>query len=205
MKAILDKHLGLYEELKTWQKILIQLPQIVYAGDDVLRTPCRPVLPDDFSSGRVTKWVGFMSDTLKTYRQITRYGRGLAANQVGIEKQIIVTYVDDIFHAYINPTIVDQSEDKAIYGELCLSLGLLMGDIVRPVEITVESLDINGVKQREHAVGIVSRLLQHEVAHLQGHICLDETTPGTLRIIRQGREEVFGQKLKLLREMKVEI
>ncbi len=205
MKTIADKHIGLYKELKTWQEILILLPQIVYAGDEVLRTACRPVVADDFSSGRIKKWFDFMTNTLKTYRKITGYGRGLAGNQVGIDKQIIVTYVDDVFNAYINPTILDQSEDRAVYGELCLSFGLLMGDIVRPVEVTVESLDIKGEKQQEHAVGIISRLLQHEIAHLRGQLCLDETLPTTLRIIRHGQEEVFGQKLKLLREMNVGI
>lgn len=205
MKKLNNRDSNLYEELKTWQKIVKELSQITYAGDEILRTPCKPIVSEDFTSGRVSKWFDFMSQTLKRYRQITGFGRGLAANQVGIDKQIIVIYLDNIFNVYINPIIIDQSEDKAVYGELCISLGLLMGDIVRPVEVTVESLDIDGKKQQEHAVGIISRLLQHEIAHLRGQLCLDEAMPSTLRIIRQGKEEVLGQKLKLLREMNLEI
>ncbi|MBI3577308.1 peptide deformylase [Candidatus Gottesmanbacteria bacterium] len=205
MKTQDESGIDLYDELKIWQTVLKKLPQLSYAGDEVLQTPCRLITPEDFSSGRVTKWFDLMRNTLKTYRQITGFGRGLAANQVGINTQIIVTYVDDAFRAYINPTIIEQSEDKAVYGELCISLGLLMGDIVRPVEVTVESLDVYGKKQQEHAMGIMSRLLQHEIAHLRGQLCLDEAMPASLRIIRHGQAEVFGQKLKLLREMRVEI
>jgi peptide deformylase len=191
---------GLDAELKNWQRILEKVPQLTYAGDKVLRTPCSLVTPEEIKSGQLKTWVQEMEKTLADFRDIAGYGRGLAANQIGISKQIIVTYSskDNHFKCYINPQVVGESDEKAVYGELCLSFVLVMGDIVRPWKITIRYQDLDGKSSEETVDGIEARLLGHELSHLQGKMCLDEAIPKSLRVIRGGKEEVFQEKLKLV-------
>ncbi len=201
MKLLKTDYSGLISEVKNFQLILQKFPQLVYAGDKILRIHCDEINKEDFQTGRVKRWSNLMETTLKDYRAITGYGRGLAGNQVGICKQIIVTFLNEKFSVYVNPKIVEESEEKAMMGELCLSFGLVMGDIVRPYWIMVEYLDVNGKKIREKMNGVAARLLQHEISHLMGKLCLDESVPLSLRLIRKGKEEVFGEKLKILKEV----
>ena len=79
-----------------------------------------------------------MKKTLGDYRKITGFGRGLAANQVGISKRVD---------------------------------------------------------------GVVARLIGHELAHLRGKLCLDEAIPSSLRVIIGSKAEVFGQKLRVIRDI----
>lgn len=199
--AQITKLPGLNAELRNWQQILEKVPQLTYAGDKVLRTPCLPVTPEEIKSGQVKIWVSEMEKTLADFRAIAGYGRGLAANQIGIPKQIVVTYSskDNSFRSYLNPQVVDESDEKAVYGELCLSFVLVMGDIVRPWEITITYQDLEGEPHKETIDGIEARLLGHELSHLQGKMCLDEAIPKSLRVIRGGKEEVFQEKLKLIK------
>lgn len=193
---------GLDAELKNWQQILERVPQLTYAGDKVLRTSCAVVTSDEIKSGQASVWVKEMEKTLAEFRQIAGYGRGLAANQIGISKQIIVTYSskDNSFKHYLNPQVLDESDEKAVYGELCLSFVLVMGDIVRPWKMTIKYEDLDGKTHEETVDGIEARLLGHELSHLQGKMCLDEAIPKSLRVIRGGKDEVFAEKLKLIKE-----
>lgn len=193
---------GLDAELKNWQQILETVPQLTYAGDKVLRTACSIVTQEEIASGMAKTWVKEMEKTLADFRAIAGYGRGLAANQIGISKQIIVTYSskDNSFKHYINPQVLDESDEKAVYGELCLSFVLVMGDIVRPWQITIKYEDLDGATHEETVSGIEARLLGHELSHLQGKMCLDEAIPKSLRVIRGGKEEVFQEKLRAIGE-----
>lgn len=197
-----DKKLdGLLKELKTWEIVLAKLPQIVYAGDKILRTPCKKVTAADFASGKAKEWSDFIQKTLFEFRKLTGVGRGLAANQVGIDRQIIVTYLDDQFKTYINPEIIGVSETQALYGEMCISFFLVMGDIIRPYEVTLTYQDSEGKQHSTHVNGVAARVILHEIAHLNGKLCIDEAVPTTLRVIRFGKQEVFGEKLKLILPM----
>lgn len=102
-------------------------------------------------------------------------GCGLAANQVGILKRIIV--VDDRSRRFplINPRIVRYSENKIDFEEGCLSSmdrGLLCR-IRRPEWIIVEFQNEYGKRRRLKASGLLSRIIQHEVDHLNGITMLD--------------------------------
>lgn len=193
---------GLDAELKNWQQILETVPQLIYAGDKVLRTACSSVTQEEIKTGKAKTWVEEMEKTLSDFRRVAGYGRGLAANQIGISKQIIVTYSskDNSFKHYINPQVLDESDEKAVYGELCLSFVLVMGDIVRPWQLTIRYEDLEGNILEETVDGIEARLLGHELSHLQGKMCLDEAIPKSLRVIRGGKDEVFKEKLRVISE-----
>ena len=104
-------------------------------------------------------------------------GVGLAAPQVGIQKRVIVFDVDDKLFALCNPAIIDASEDTQVNEEGCLSLPELVVDIERPARVTCEALDLDGATVRIDADGMLARVLQHEIDHLDGVLIIDRAEP----------------------------
>lgn len=191
--------MGMKDELTGWEQVLNEVPQLRYAGDKILRTPCQKVTSEEFKSGEVNKWIDEIIKSLTDIRRIMGFGRGLAANQVGIKKQIIVTFEKDGFQTYINPEIIEESDQQAMYGELCLSFVLVMGDIVRPFAVTIKYLNPEGEEVVEKIEGVKARLLGHEMDHLGGKLCLDGSVPNSLRVISRGKAQVFEEKLKIIK------
>lgn len=98
-------------------------------------------------------------------------GIGLAANQVGVLKRIIIVeadFQDQRFLVLINPKIIRKSRDKAIDKEGCLSFPGIYLDIKRSKKIKVKAKNIKGEKIIIDADGILARALQHEIDHLNG-------------------------------------
>jgi peptide deformylase len=106
-------------------------------------------------------------------------GVGLAANQVGILKQIITINFEDKENSkranYIlfNPSILEYSEDKVIMEEGCLSLPEQYADIERPKKIFLEYIDENQKTIKKEIDGYEARILQHEIDHLSGKLFVD--------------------------------
>jgi len=103
-------------------------------------------------------------------------GAGLAANQIGVSKQIIV--VDDSrnggnIKVLINPKIVNK-KGSAIMAEGCLSLPGLEFEIKRPEKIEVEYMDKRGQAQKIKANDLLARIICHETDHLNGKTMLDK-------------------------------
>ena len=176
--------IALQNELKKTVKVLDKIPEVRYAGDPILRKECKYVTKSDFSSGFVKRTVNKMKSIMLKYRKITGVGRGLAANQIGISKKIIL--IDPLFEGkfqpLINSKIVKSSDRKIVYPELCWSWGAVVtGDIVRSKEIEVQYLDIEGNKRHEKFKDIFAVLLQHEIDHLYGKLCTDSSSVQTLR------------------------
>jgi peptide deformylase len=95
-------------------------------------------------------------------------GVGLAANQVGILKRIIVVLVDNNPRVLINPEIIFESEEKVTLQEGCLSFSGEFYDISRPKQVIVKYRDLSGHPRTETHEGLVARCLLHEVDHLNG-------------------------------------
>ncbi len=106
-------------------------------------------------------------------------GVGLAANQIGILKQIVtIFFVDqetkkEIQYTLFNPNITYYSEEKIIMEEGCLSLPEQFAEIERPQNIVVEYLDENNKLIKKEVSGVESRILQHEIDHLSGKLFVD--------------------------------
>jgi len=114
-------------------------------------------------------------DMIETMRSAN--GVGLAAPQVGIAKRIIV--VEDTEggnrHALtlINPRITRKS-GRLKFCEGCLSLPGVTSDVIRPEFITVESLNLDGDTLKINAGGLLARIIQHEIDHLDGIMFIDK-------------------------------
>ena len=106
-------------------------------------------------------------------------GVGLAANQIGILKEIVtVSFVDQntknkIEYSLFNPNIISYSKEKVVMEEGCLSLPNQFAEIERSEKITLEYLDEKNSLVKKQADGIEARILQHEIDHLSGKLFVD--------------------------------
>jgi len=103
-------------------------------------------------------------------------GLGLAAPQIGVQKKIFVYDIDDEPITLINPRIVESSGEW-VYDEGCLSIPGLSVEIVRPREVLVRGVDLDGNEVEIEADDLLARLFQHEVDHLQGVLMFERMTP----------------------------
>ena len=103
-------------------------------------------------------------------------GVGLAAPQIGVSKRIIV--IEDaegdnkVVLTLINPKIT-QKKGKVKFCEGCLSLPGISSDVVRPEFITVEAQNLDGDMLKINAEGLLARIIQHEIDHLDGIVFID--------------------------------
>jgi peptide deformylase len=105
-------------------------------------------------------------------------GVGLAANQVGILKQIVVIDVDEELLALVNPRITWYSDEIEEGEEGCLSVGAeIQVAVPRSFAVKVEALNEKGKECEIEAEGMLARALQHEIDHINGITILDRTSP----------------------------
>ena len=105
-------------------------------------------------------------------------GIGLAAIQIGIPKRVIVLDIaqkdqprNPMF--FVNPEIIDKSENKSTYEEGCLSVPGQFAEIDRPAKCHIKYLDYNGEKKEIKAEGMLATCIQHEMDHLEGILFID--------------------------------
>lgn len=141
------------------------------------------IIPDKRLKHKSSKVLDFDKNLKNTVKDLfdTLYasgnGIGLAAPQVGIEKQIIVIDLKENGEKYprtfINPKIVEFSETKAINEEGCLSIPGYYADVERYETIQIEWFDVNGKKNKDKFNGLLSICMQHEIDHLNGILFID--------------------------------
>jgi peptide deformylase len=110
-------------------------------------------------------------------------GIGLAAIQVGVPKRILVIDLQEPAEeggepvkdprVFINPEIVESSEQEVPYTEGCLSVPDQYAEVDRPDRIRARWLDENGKKHEEVIEGLLATCLQHEMDHLEGILFID--------------------------------
>ncbi len=101
-------------------------------------------------------------------------GIGLAAPQVGENIRMFVCHVDgDQPRVFINPELIATSPEQILYEEGCLSIPGIYSDVQRPQEITVQAWNTRGSPYTLSAGGILARVIQHEIDHLNGILFLD--------------------------------
>ena len=105
-------------------------------------------------------------------------GIGLAAIQVGIPKRIIVLDIapkdspkNPMF--FINPEIIEKSENNSTYEEGCLSVPGQFAEIDRPDKCHIKYLDYHGLSKEIKAEGMLATCIQHEIDHLDGILFID--------------------------------
>jgi len=144
------------------------LREIRTFDDPVLRKTCRMV--DDVND-RIRNILSDMSDTMYS----TANGGGLAANQVGILRRLVVIDVGDGLLKLINPEIIS-TEGVQIVNEGCLSFPNVWGKVNRPKKVTVNYLNENGEINCINGEGLLAQCLCHEIDHLNGIVFVNKVT-----------------------------
>ena len=142
------------------------------------------LVPNELLRQKANRLINITSEDIKIANQmmdimIKAPGVGLAANQVGILKQIITINFEDkgndkrANYILFNPSIIEYSEEKVIMEEGCLSLPEQYADIERPKQILLEYMDENQKSIKKEIDGYEARILQHEIDHLSGKLFVD--------------------------------
>lgn len=106
-------------------------------------------------------------------------GVGLSANQIGLTHKVFVAEVPGPqgglkFYAIFNPKIEKVGAEKVPFEEGCLSVPLTYGTVERPERITLVGQDKGGKAVKIKAWGLLARVFQHEVDHLNGALFIDK-------------------------------
>ncbi len=155
-------------------------------GDPVLRTEMKRVTDIDETVATLVE------DMIETMYDAP--GVGLAANQIGITKEIAVFDAQDELgpRVMINPEIVETSGEWE-YEEGCLSVPGRYWNIMRPAFARVKALDLDGEEVEYAGDGLLGRVLQHEIDHLNGKLLLDRLEkPVRKKALKELREEALG-------------
>ena len=108
----------------------------------------------------------------------TLNGVGLAACQIGVSKRVCVLRFNvklNTVRLLINPEIIEQSSDKFTIGEEgCLSFPGIVSEIQRPYAIKVKYLDANFEEHIEDFEGFESKVISHEIDHMDGKCAIGE-------------------------------
>lgn len=160
--------------------------QVRIYGDPVLRKEAQPIDNIDSSLCQLAE------DMFVTMRQAE--GVGLAAPQIGLSIALTVLDPRPLEEdtqplVVINPRIVDQQGEFS-FEEGCLSIPEIRLDVVRPEYIVVEGLDLDGNPVCIETGGIVARILQHEIDHLNGTLFVDRLGTVQRQMIEAQLQEI---------------
>jgi peptide deformylase len=105
-------------------------------------------------------------------------GIGLSANQIGLEFAVFVAEVPDAqggvkFYSIFNPKIEKIEKATINFEEGCLSIPGMWGEVPRAETITVTGQDKSGKAVKIKAWGLLARVFQHEIDHLNGKMFID--------------------------------
>ena len=139
-------------------------------GDPVLRQPAAEVTEID------DRLVRLAADMVATMYEAP--GIGLAAPQVGVQKRMFVYDLHDDRgpHTIVNP-VISEARGEWVFEEGCLSVPGLSWEIVRPAEVHLTGLDLDGNEVSFEADDLLARMFQHEVDHLDGVLLLERLDP----------------------------
>lgn len=171
------------------------LPITVY-GDKILRKKVDPVTNIDDKTIEIIK---YMFDTMKHAN-----GIGLAANQIGWNKQIFVVDISQV-EGYekikpitmINPKIVDKSSETISIEEGCLSIPDVRAEVIRPKEITIKYFDLDLNEQQIDADDLYSRVIQHEYDHLKGVLFTDLISDELKKQLKKSLNKIQKRKIDI--------
>ena len=169
------------------------LPITLY-GDKILRKKTEKVSDVDLINVKLIK------DMFETMKNAS--GIGLAANQVGADKQIFIIdlsglegYENSKPMVFINPKIEKFSEEKIIMEEGCLSIPDIRAEVERPKVVVIKYQDTNMQRQELEADELLARVIQHEFDHLQGVLFTDKISDEMKKKLKKDLNKIKQRKI----------
>jgi peptide deformylase len=154
-------------ELEREARRLVALSRVRQYGDGALRMKAREV---EIFDGDLERLIERMTALMHEAN-----GVGLAANQVGVLSRLFVFVNEGEDRMLVNPVITKRSSDTEIDDEGCLSLRDVLVPVERSTSVTIEGLDASGERLELELELPSSRVVQHELDHLDGVLIIDRT------------------------------
>jgi peptide deformylase len=146
-----------------------RLADLLLLGDSRLYETCEPVLEAELPL--VPGWVADLHNVMEEIRAKYRFGRGIAAPQLGIMKRLIYLNVDKPT-VIINPELTTISEETDELWDDCMSFPNLLVRVQRHKSLTLSFRDEHWQPQIWDVTDwALSELIQHEYDHLNGVLC----------------------------------
>jgi peptide deformylase len=143
---------------------------IVTLGDERLKK--HSILVPEFN-GELISLTEHMFESMWTNK-----GIGLAAVQVGKLIRLFITHIpNDDPRVFINPEVVETSVEQGAFEEGCLSIPEINADVNRPQAVKVQAWNLKGRPFSLDADGLLARVIQHELDHLNGVLFIDRLDP----------------------------
>ena len=140
--------------------------EILTLGNELLRQKSSPVKE---IGPEYIKLAKDMIDALHVWD-----GIGLAAPQVGIMERIFAVHVEgDVPRIFINPSIIETSQETVKFEEGCLSIPGTYTNVTRPEAVKIQAWNEKGRPFTIEADGVLARVIQHEYDHLEGILFID--------------------------------
>lgn len=185
MSELITIDTGVAEPTATRVK-LFEPYKLVEEHEKVLKTKCSEF---DFSSRTDAKEIsGRLTETLKLHRAY-----GIAAPQCGISDRVIVIGAEDEYIVMFNPVILYKSDETVHLEEGCLSFPFMTISITRPKTIRVKFQTVDGERKELTFDGISSRIVQHEIDHIDGITFNKVAKPLALKMALKKREKQIKQ------------
>jgi len=172
---------------------------IIETPDPILRQKSTPV---EAVTDEIRTLIDDMFETM-----YAAPGIGLAAIQVGVPKRLLVIDLQEEEDAegkpireprvFINPEILESSDQYVPYNEGCLSIPEMYAEVDRPDRIRARWLDRDGVAHEEELTGLLAVCLQHEMDHLEGILFIDHLSRLKREMILKKLAKYRKEKAKL--------
>lgn len=155
--------------------------KLTYYGNPILRKKAAQI-------DVITDEIRALAENLVETMHSTKNGIGLAAPQVGHSVAIFVVqfpdqnneeekYVPGPIEFFINPKLLEVSDETWMHSEGCLSIPGLYRPVERPLKIKIQSMNLNGEIQLREYEGFEARMILHENDHLNGVLFIDRLEP----------------------------
>ena len=144
------------------------LQDLLLLGNPTLYEVSLPVLKSELTL--VKEWVGDLHNVMEEIRARYKFGRAIAAPQLGIMKRVIYMNIDKPV-VFINPEFTYVSDQMFEVWDDCMCFPNLLVRVMRHKELTVKYLDQNWQSQEWKMKDDLAELLQHEYDHLDGILC----------------------------------
>ena len=142
---------------------------IITHPNPILRQKSLAINPEQILNSEFKKFVKDMGKIM-----LKKDGAGLAAPQVGKNIRVIIIETENGPQAYINPKILKKSWRKNVMEEGCLSIPGVFGKVKRSTTICLEYSDLETKKHKIKTSGLLARVFQHEIDHLDGILFIDK-------------------------------
>jgi len=147
---------------------------------NALRLPSKEVPLKEIKTEEFKSKVEYLKDCLLRYREITGYGRGITAVQIGIPERFSVIYTPEKLIIIINPKITKKSSEMLLYPEICMSANPIIAPTIRPSWVEFSYYDEEGRLRHWNTHNdrdkgkIMNRVFQHEIDHMDGIVNIDK-------------------------------